>query len=827
MKMRKLGFAAALVIIGAAALYAQTRQPATTSGYLTPPKVIVDILDAPPTPAVVVSPDHRTVALLNRRSMPTVAELAQPIHRIAGARINPKTNGRQQRGGNVIAITLRSSEKKVTVPPNANIGGVSFSPDAKRLSFTNTKENGIELWVADAATGQSRLVSGTDRLNGTGGDPVDWLKDGVTLLVQLVPAGRGPAPVEPLVPTGPNIQENLGKAAPTPTFEDMIKTNHDEDLFEYYFTSQLATIDSATGKKTLIGKPGILENVTPSPNGEYILMSRIKRPFSHLVPMNGFPKDVEIWTRRGEVAKKIADQPPGENTPINGVETGPRSIRWRPDQPATITWAEALDGGDLKNKVPFRDKVLALTAPFSGAAVEVAKTEGRFNGISYTEKGVALLSESDRATRRTRTWILEAGAEPRKLWDRRQQDAYTNPGNPVVKRDGGGGSGRGGGGGFGGGFGGGGGMILQNGDSILLAGQGSSPDGDRPFLDRLNLKTLKSERLFRCAEKTFEAIIAPLDEDAKVLLTEYETATEPPNFYVRDLAAGTKRAITQFKDPAPQLAGVEKQFITYDRKDGVKLSATLYLPPGYKKGERLPMLMWAYPREFTDTDTASQVSGSPYRFTRVNGISHLFLLTQGYAILDGPTMPIVGPGETANDTYVEQLVSSAEAAVNKVVEMGVADRDRIGVGGHSYGAFMTANLLAHCDLFRAGIARSGAYNRTLTPFGFQSERRTFWEVSEIYGKMSPFYYANKINEPILLMHGEADDNSGTFPIQSERFYMALKGHGATVRYVTLPFEPHGYIGRESTLHTLAEMINWMDKYVKNAGPRDNAAARSK
>ena len=370
-------------------------------------------------------------------------------------------------------------------------------------------------------------------------------------------------------------------------------------------------------------------------------------------------------------------------------------------------------------------------------------------------------------------------------------------------------------------------MIIQKGDYIYLTGSGASKDGDRPFLDRLNLKTLKTDRLFQAADKTYEAIVAPLDDDAKLILTEYETLTDPPNYYVRDLAAGTKRAITQFKNPAPQLAGVEKQFITYERKDGVKLSATLYLPPGYRKGERVPLLMWAYPREFTDMDTASQVSGSPYRFTRVGGISHLFLLTQGYAILDNPTMPIVGAGETANDKYVEQLVASAEAAVNKVVDMGVADRDRIGVGGHSYGAFMTANLLAHSDLFRAGIARSGAYNRTLTPFGFQAERRTFWEVPEIYGKMSPFFYANKIKEPILLIHGEADDNSGTFPIQSERFYMALKGHGATVRYVTLPFEAHGYTGRESVLHTLAEMLNWMDKYVKNAGAKDNAAAVSK
>jgi dipeptidyl aminopeptidase/acylaminoacyl peptidase len=816
-------------MVSSAVQYGQSRQQSAVSGYLTPPKVIVDILDAPPTPGVVVGPDRRTVALLHRRSMPTIAELAEPIHRIAGARINPKTNGRQQRSGGITGLTLKSiadgTEKKVTVPPNANIGGVSFSTDGKRLSFTNTKENAIELWVVDTTTGHARLISGSDRLNGTVGDGSDWLKDGVTLLCQLVPAGRGIAPPEPRAPTGPNIQENYGKAAPAATVQDLIKTNYDEVLFEHYFTSQIATIDSATGRKTLIGRPGIFESATASPDGEYILVSRIKRPFSRLVPMNGFPNEVEIWNRRGEAVKKIADVPSSEGIPINGVQTGPRNYRWRPDQPSTVTWVEALDGGDLKNKAALRDKVLALAAPFTAAPTEVTKTEWRFGGLSYTEKGIALLSESDRATRRIRTWILEAGAPPRKLWERRQQDAYSNPGSPVVRRDGGGGGGRGGAGGGFGGFGGG--LILQRGDYIYLTGQGASPEGDRPFLDRLDLKTLKTERLFRSADKTYESVVAPLDDDAKTLLTEYETLTDPPNYYVRDVTAGTKRAVTQFKDPAPQFAGVERQFVTYARKDGVKLSGTLYLPPGYKKGERVPLLMWAYPREFTDTDTASQISGSPYRFTRASGMSHLFLLTQGYAIFDNPTMPIVGPGETANDNYVEQLVASAGAAVNKVVEMGVADRDRIGVGGHSYGAFMTANLLAHSDLFRAGIARSGAYNRTLTPFGFQSERRTFWEAPDVYAKMSPFWYANKINEPILLTHGEADDNSGTFPIQSERLYMALKGHGATVRYVTLPFEAHGYTARESVLHTLAEMIKWMDKYVKNAGPKENTAAASK
>ncbi|HMV87883.1 MAG TPA: prolyl oligopeptidase family serine peptidase [Blastocatellia bacterium] len=826
MRKRVFAFVAAFVL-ASASLQSGAQQAQTpsrsASGYLMPPKVIVDILDAPPTPGVMLTPDRRAVALLARRSMPTVADLAEPIHRLAGARINPKTNGRQQRGGGITGITLKSiadgTEKKISVPPNSNISGVSFSPDGKRLSFTNTKDNGIELWVADVATGQSKLISGTDRLNGTMGDPCDWLKDNVTLLCQLVPTGRGPAPVAPAVPTGPNIQENYGKAAPAPTVQDLLKTEHDEALFDYYFTSQLAAIDSATGRKTPIGRPGILSDVTASPSGEYILISRIKRPFSRLVPMGGFPNEVEIWNRRGEVARKIADVPSSEGIPMNGTQTGPRGIRWRPDAPATITWVEALDNGNLKNNVPHRDKIVALAAPFSAAPSEVAKTEWRFGGLSYTEAGLMLLSESDRATRRIRTWILESGAAPRKLWERRQQDAYGNPGNPVTKRDGGGG-GRGGGfGGFGGG-----GLILQRGNSIYLTGQGSSPEGDRPFLDRLDLKTLKTERLFRCADKTYETVVGLLDDDAKTILTEAETPTDAPNYFVRDLSANSKRAITQFKDPAPQFAGVEKQFVTYERKDGVKLSGTLYLPPGYKKGERVPMIMWAYPREFTDADTASQVSGSPYRFTRVSGISHLFLLTQGYAIFDNPTMPIVGAGETANDHYIDQLVASAEAAVNKVVEMGVADRDRIGVGGHSYGAFMTANLLAHSDLFRAGIARSGAYNRTLTPFGFQAERRTFWEVPDVYAKMSPFWYANKVNEPILLIHGEADDNSGTFPIQSERFYMALKGHGATVRYVTLPYEAHAYTGRESVMHTLAEMINWADKYVKNAGPRQAARA---
>jgi dipeptidyl aminopeptidase/acylaminoacyl peptidase len=807
---------------------AQVPAAADAPKYALPPKPIVDVFDAEFLPQTMVSPNRQMVAMTMARAYPTIAELAQPMLRLAGARVNPKSNGPHRASGlpgtGIYAITLKKiadgSEVKVTLPPQARISNVKFSPDGSRLAFLQTKDAAIELWIADAATGSAKaVVTGADRVNATTGDPCDWLHDNLTMVCELVPPARGAAPSEPAVPPGPTVHENYGKAAPAPTYEDLLVSAHDDALFEYYFTSQLASINTATGAKTLIGRPAILQNVTPSPSAQYVLVQKVKKPFSHTMPMNGFPQNVEIWTRAGELAKKIADLPSREGTTLTGVEPGPRSYQWRADQPNTIVWVEALDGGDLKNTVAFRDRVLSLTAPFAAQPIEVAKTEWRYGGLSYTDAGIGLLSENDRASRRTRTWILEPGAAPRKVWDRKQDAAYDDPGRPVARRDAGapgGGGGRGGGSGA---------PIIQNGDYIYLSGTGASPEGDRPFLDRLNIKTLKSERLFRSSSESLESFVAPLNDEMTRFLTRYETQKEAPNYFTRDAGADARRAVTQFKDPQPQVREILRQYVTYKRNDGVTLSGTLYLPPGYKQGTKVPVIMWAYPREFGDADSASQVTGSPNSFTVIRGGSHMFLLLSGYAIFDNPTMPIIGPGETANDTYVEQLIASAQAAVDKVVDMGIADRDRIGVGGHSYGGFMTANLLAHSRLFRAGFAESGAYNRSLTPWGFQAERRSFWEAPDIYTKMSPFWFANQIKDPILLMHGEVDDNTGTFPIQSERLYAALKGHGATVRYVTLPNEAHGYAARETLLHVLAERLNWFDKYVKNAGARTTTDAQ--
>jgi dipeptidyl aminopeptidase/acylaminoacyl peptidase len=796
----------ALVVVFAGSTAWVSGQSSAPTGYQLPPNVIVDILDAPPPPAVEVSPTRDVVALIERASMPTIAEISQPMLRLAGRRINPRTNGphRAQVGRAIVLKTIADGvERKVTLPPSPALTWIGFSPDGSRFAFTQTRDTGIELWIGQTSTGAARNVTGPE-LNASLGAACEWVSRGGSLLCRFVAASRGMAPPAPTVPPGPNVQENRGVLAPVRTYQDLLTSAYDEALFDYYATSQLAYVDAASGQRTAVGRAGIFETVLPSPDGGFILVSRVKRPYSWLVPYANFPSSVEIWDRAGTTVKQIADLPMADTVPNGGVLPGPRAYQWQPIAGATLVWAEALDGGNPKTSVPHRDRILTLAAPFTGTPSELIKTEYRYGGAAWTDAGTLLLTENDRGRRWTRTWLVDKpGAAPRKLWDRSQEDSYANPGTADRRARASGGS-----------------TVYQAGDAIFLAGTGAAPEGARPFLDRLNLTTLRSERLFQTTGRTYETVLAVLADDGSRILTRYESRTEPPNVYVRDLKANTRRALTTYADPAPQLQGVQKQLVTYKRADGVELSATIITPPGWtpEKG-RLPTLLWAYPREFTDPSTAGQVTSSPNRYTSISGASHLLFLTQGYAIIDDPTMPIVGPGETANDTYVQQLVASAQAAVDKAVSMGVTDRDRVGVGGHSYGGFMTANLLAHSDIFRAGLARSGAYNRTLTPFGFQNEQRTFWEVPQIYGSMSPFFYAHKVNEPILLIHGEADDNSGTFPIQSERFYMALKGHGAVVRYVTLPNEAHGYAARESVLHTVAEMLNWSNEFVKNAKPR--------
>ncbi|MBP7415589.1 MAG: S9 family peptidase [Pyrinomonadaceae bacterium] len=780
--------------------------------YKQPPKEIMDVLNAPATPSTSISPTRDKIAMLEPLRYPPISELAQPMLRIAGLRINPNTNGQHRQPYFIGVKIMNVADGKitpVTLPPGAQIISPQWAPDGKHIAVGNVTPTGVELWVVDTATAKATKIKGVMINTAIGG--FSW-EDSDTLSAQLVPAKRGPAPAyQNLIPGEPNIQETSGRTSNIATVQDLLKTPNDERLFEYYCTSQIALIE-LNGKVREIGTPALYDNVSFSPDGKHILVSRIERPFSYLFAANRFPKKIEVWDTNGKVLTTVASLPLQDSIPSGGVSVGPRGVAWMPVEGSTLIWTEALDDGDSRKKVPFRDKMMTLAAPFNGTAKELLKTEHRFQGRQFGEKdGMMIYFDFNRDTQKRRIFLTDYRnpSNVKMISDSNINDRYNDIGQPITKVMPNGVT-----------------LIRQNGDEIFLTGTGASSQGDRPFFRRMNIKTSAITEIWRAGTEEYETFAGMIDDNGMNFFTRKESPTEPPNIFMRQVCPAGQictalayKQITDLKDPAPQLRGIKKQLVRYKRADGVDLSFTLYLPPGYKEGTRLPALVWAYPESFTDGSLAGQVSGSTNRFTQIGGISHLFLLMQGYAVMDNVSMPIVGSPKTKNDTFVQQIVDSAKAAIDKAVEMGVVDRDRIGVGGHSYGAFMTANLLAHSDLFRAGIARSGAYNRTLTPFGFQDEERNFWEATKIYTDVSPFFFANKINEPILMIHGEADNNQGTFPIQSERLYAAISGLGGTARLVMLPLEAHGYAARESTEHTLYEMVQWMDKYVKNAKPR--------
>ena len=771
--------------------------------YKLPPKEVIDIVDAPAFPIASMNPSGDLMLLSEIESMPSIAYMSQPLLRLAGTRITPKYNSRQQTYF-ITGLTIKSikdgKEMQIPLPDGARLSFPRWSLDGKWLAFPLMRDTGFELWIADASAGKAKALTGPI-LSATVNSGFAWLPDN-KILVYAILENRGDPPKKPEVPIGPNTQETEGRFATVRTYQDLLQTPHDAELFKYYATSQIHEIDITTGKSRTLGAPGVYLGADPSPDGKLLLVYRVKEPYSFSVPYYSFPHNYEIWDRDGNLAHLFAELPLQDEVPIGGVPTGPRSLEWRPHHPATLVWAEALDEGDPEKEVSHRDKLMALSAPFTAEPAEILKTEHRYGGISWLQKeGQAFLSERDWKRRWRTTYLLnvdDPGQAPKKIIDISYQDSYNDPGRflslVTLKGER---------------------LIIQEKEWVYLSGRGASPKGDMPFLDKMNIQTMEKQRLFQCREGSYETFVDFVGNSKDRIITSYESKTEPPNYFLMDLKTKKRQALTDFKDPAPQLTGMKKQLVKYTREDGVELSGTLYLPPDYQEGEKLPCVIWAYPLEYQDRRVAGQVRGSANRFTFFRGTSQLFFVTQGYALLDGAQMPVIGDPKTMNDTFVEQIVSSLKAAIDKLDSMGVIDPERVGVGGHSYGAFMTANLLAHSDLLAAGIARSGAYNRTLTPFGFQSERRTLWEAPEVYFNVSPFMHAHKINEPILLIHGEADNNSGTFPIQSRRLFHALKGHGATARLVMLPNESHGYRARESVLHVLAEMFEWFDKYVKN------------
>nr|XP_010938262.1 LOW QUALITY PROTEIN: probable glutamyl endopeptidase, chloroplastic [Elaeis guineensis] len=806
-------------------------------GYHLPPKEIRDIVDAPPLPVLSFSPHRDKILFLKRRALPPLSELARPEEKLAGVRIDGNSNARSRMSfytgigiHELMDDGKLGPEKEVQgFPDGAKINFVSWSQDGQHLSFSVRvdEEDGVSsklrVWVADVESGKARPLfqSPNIYLNAIFESFV-WV-NASTLLVCILPISRGSPPKKPLVPSGPKIQSNEKQnVIQVRTFQDLLKDEYDEDLFEYYATSQLALV-SLDGTMQLIGPPALYTSIDPSPDEKFVLVTSIHRPYSYIVPCGRFPKKVELWTTDGKFVREICDLPLAEDIPIafNSVRRGKRSIYWRPDKPSTLYWVETQDGGDAKVEVSPRDIVYMQSAEaVNGEQPEVVhKLDLRYGGISWCDDSLALVYESWYKTRRIRTWVIspdQKDVSPRILFDRSSEDAYSDPGSPMMRRTAAGTY-----------------VIAKikkqgEGTYILLNGSGATPEGNVPFLDLFDINTGNKERIWESdKEKYYETVVALMSDhtdgelciDQLKILTSKESKTENTQYFLLTWPDKKAFQITNFPHPYPQLALLQKEMIKYQRKDGVQLTATLYLPPGYSPSTDgpLPCLFWSYPGEFKSKDAAGQVRGSPNEFAGVGPTSALLWLAAGFAILSGPTIPIIGEGdEEANDRYVEQLVASAEAAVEEVIRRGVAHPNKVAVGGHSYGAFMTANLLAHAPhLFCCGIARSGAYNRTLTPFGFQNEDRTLWEATNTYVEMSPFMSANKIKKPILLIHGEEDNNSGTLTMQSDRFFNALKGHGALCRLVILPFESHGYSARESIMHVLWETNRWLQKYCVN------------
>lgn len=782
--------------------------------FRTPPEEIRKLVDAPLPPSVLVDPAGSRLVLLDLPGYKTLQELAEPELRLAGLRINPRNHNRARVNVTTgISVQEIASGKRVAVeglPASPRIQWTRFSPKGTYFSFVQCDPEGLSVWTVDLAAGRASRVT-PPSVSAVLDFPYQWLPDESGLLVHVRPS------LEPFVapvalPVGPVVKEAAGRKAPARTYQDLLKNQNDERTFAYYATTEVRRF-ALDGTSVAVLPPAIRRAVRPSPDGRWILVTTVVEPFSYRFPVSRFAYRTEVADAAGKKAATLVEKPVQDAIPVafDATEKGRRAFSWRDDAPASVVFAEAEDGGDPANDVPFRDRLFLLDAPFEASPRPFAKTRNRFQEIVWGEGGVAIVSDFRWKDRNQKTYLTNAAAgdaEARILFDLSTENLYGQPGDFVTGPDA---RGR---------------EVLRrsrDGKSLWLAGEGYAPEGNRPFLDSWEIATGRTTRHWRAdGTSTYERIVRVLDADRGVLLTRVEGSKQFPNYVVRNVKARiAPRPVTAFENPFQALEAVKTSKVRYKRADGIDLAGDLHLPPGYDPARdgRLPLLLEAYPSEFKDKSAAGMVDSSPHAFVRPSWGSPVFWALRGFAVLENAQFPIVGEGaREPNDTFVEQLVANAKAAIDALDGQGIVDPKRCAVTGHSYGAFMTANLLAHSDLFAAGIARSGAYNRSLTPFGFQAEERTYWQARDVYSRVSPFDHADRINEPLLMIHGEADNNPGTFTLQSERLFEAIQGLGGRSRLVLLPYESHGYAARENILHMLWETGTWLETWVKGKKP---------
>ena len=796
---------ASIVFIGSAGAASANQ---VDLSYQQPTQEVIDIVDAAPAPGASVSPGGQYLLVQNYPALPAIEDLASAEYRLAGIRINPDNNSVSQsryiESLALVNIDDGSNTDVSGLPEDTRIISTSWSPNGEYVAVLDMQPDGIHLYRIHAQSGEASRWSDV-QVNTVWNTSIQWQHDSQAVFLAAVDPDRGEEPEASAAPSGPVITESRGRTAPSRTYQDLLQNSHDEALFDYYFTSKIARI-ALDGEVEYLGQAGVYNSFSLSPDNQYLLVTELNAPYSYAVPHFRFARTTSVWNTRGEALYEVVDQALADNLPISFDAVVPerRSINWRNDADATLVWAKAADEGDPRNESEYRDHVYQLSAPFTDEPARLLSLQSRFSRLAAADQENAIVYERWWSSREERAWHVDPSGQrdTQLMWERSWQDRYNDPGSPMMTRDDRGRP-----------------VVYLEDGKILLSGAGASDEGDRPFIDRHELASGESERLWRSESPYFERPLSILNADQLVFLTQREAVDQPADFYKRSLSADELTALTETPHPMPHTLGISRELVHYEREDGLAMSATLFLPEGYDK-ERdgpLPTIVWAYPREYRSSADAAQVDGSPYEFNRISYWRPQFLATQGYAVFDNATMPIVGEDDAQpNDTFIEQLIMNSEAVINAGADLGVTDRDRVALGGHSYGAFMTANVLAHSDLFKAGIARSGAYNRSLTPFGFQREERTVWDDPQLYLTMSPFFQAHQIKTPLLLIHGAEDNNSGTFPMQSERLYQAVKGLGGTARLVMLPHESHGYRARESVLHMLWETVEWLDEFVKNS-----------
>jgi len=813
--------------------------------YMQPPKEIVEIISAKPLPEVAFSNDYKKAVISGKESsMSELSYIAGSEFRVAGLRIdNNFSNTRQQFSNELSILDVESgSINQVTgLPQNAKISNIDWSPSGKYFCFINNTPQKLELWRVDAVTAVSEKLN-TLKLNAVLSEPYSFLDD-ERIMYKCVPDNAGLRPESQPIPQGPVVQEHKGAGRSARTSPDMIASYYDEQVFDYYATSQLALFSSAGN--TIVGKPALYRSLSLSPNKEYMIVTTEQKPYSYQRGHQSYPYRTEVWNIKGEFVKMLEDNKVGNlsmrpdedfaddtamqdsvRTPKRGMKES--NWRWRSDLPQTLVWNESeaasrggRDGGNrpadfvdtVKSDAPKQKTfIYQQDAPFTSEKTILLKSEGRVDNLVWCNKTFALFTTTDSKAKLRNTFSFvpcDTTVNPRLLIS--QTTELDTIGNfPVFGRP----------------------YMVNNqfGEKILYTDEKNSlfyltdskrrdSEGDNFwFIDKIDTKTAKIENVWTGKAPFLETVEAITDFKKLKFISRKESNTDVPNYFLVDIKGKKSRQLTNFHDPYPSIQKMQRRFVSYKRADGLTLTANLYLPENYDptKQGKLPVFMWGYPYEYKTRALAEKRRAARYAFARPGYSSPLYWATQGYAVLDDFAVPIVAENKKKepNDRFIKELVMDAEAAINYLDSIGVGDKERVAVGGHSYGAFMTANLLAHTKLFKAGIARSGAYNRSLTPFGFQSESRNYWKAQSLYNQMSPFNYADSLKTPILLIHGQLDNNQGTFPVQSERLYHALAGLGGTVRYVQLPFEAHRYSAKESVLHVLYETHRWLEKYLK-------------